>query len=631
MELLAGRYELISRIGSGGMGDVWLAQDQVLGRTVAIKRLRPGLALGSDDDSQGMVRLRREARLAASLQHPNIVAVHDLLEVDGVPHVVMEYVRGRSLSEVIAEEGVLAPHRAGAVIAQVADALAAAHAAGILHRDVKPANIMLTEGSNTAKLTDFGIARAESDASMTQTGSFIGTPAYLAPEIARGDAASPASDVWALGATLYAAVEGTAPFGEGGNSLSLIARILTGSIPPPRRAGQLAGVIGAMLDPDAARRPAAGQIRNWLRDGTSPSVPAAWAEALRPDHSQAETTTVTPAGAEPYPPPNYDGPGRPTRMGPPSPSYPHPSGPSYPAPSPPPPARALYPSGPPPTPRPPAKSRRRWPGAWVTAAVVLLLVAGGSAFLLLRPSNNNPTADHNRTSDGGAPSRFPSQSNAESPSDSTGNSASVPVAVAPSDLPSLPQPSTPVPTRAAPPAAPRTAGVVPYTAAGTTPTSAAQVLEWKQPGLSADQQAALTAILTFMVDINNRNYQAAWTASTEATLGPAPSANFLDGYRTTVFYQVAAGTPATAASDLIVFPLRFVSRQDPAAQGSPAGLTACSVWPQFVYVALKVNGQWRPDVANLAQERNRPELAPYKRLSSGRLVLNPIAQRSSCA
>lgn len=258
-DVLSGRYRWRASLGQGAMGEVWLADDLLLGRAVAIKAIRPDPHAGID--RAAVERMAREARVAARLQHPNVVAVFDLLHSDGQPHVVMEYVRGESLAERIRRSGRLSPAEAGQLIAQVAAALEAAHGAGIVHRDVKPANILIAD-DGTAKLADFGIARAAGDATLTQTGMVIGTPAYLAPEVARGGESSPSSDVWALGATLYLAMEGSAPFGQAGdNTLAVLARVLSESPAPPRSAGELAPLIVAMLDREPAHRPTAGQVR----------------------------------------------------------------------------------------------------------------------------------------------------------------------------------------------------------------------------------------------------------------------------------------------------------------------------------------------------------------------------------
>jgi len=209
--VVAGRYRLLEIVGSGGMGVVWQARDEVLDRQVAVKEIRMPPGLGEAECQVLCQRAVREARSAARLNHPGVVTVFDVVEEDGRPWVVMELVRARSLQQVIHGDGPLPPARVARIGRQVLAALGAAHRAGILHRDVKPANVLLGAGDR-AVLTDFGIAVIEGDASLTQTGAVLGSPAYIAPERIQGERALPASDLWALGATLYAALTGRPPF-----------------------------------------------------------------------------------------------------------------------------------------------------------------------------------------------------------------------------------------------------------------------------------------------------------------------------------------------------------------------------------------------------------------------------------
>ncbi|EWM11125.1 serine/threonine protein kinase [Kutzneria sp. 744] len=252
--MIGGHYRLVERVGSGAMGVVWQARDERLERLVAIKQLvlQPGLSEQETDEARR--RAMREARIAARLQHPNAITVFDVAENDGEPCLVMEFLPSRSLSSVLAERGTLSPEEAAKICAQVASALSAAHAAGIVHRDVKPANILLTE-NGTAKITDFGISRAVGDVTVTQTGISAGTPAYLAPEVARGHDPSPAADVFSLGATLYNAVEGRPPFGTSQNPLALLHAVATGKVPPPKQAGSVTTLLMGMLDAEPEARP----------------------------------------------------------------------------------------------------------------------------------------------------------------------------------------------------------------------------------------------------------------------------------------------------------------------------------------------------------------------------------------
>ena len=258
------------------MGTVWRATDELLGRTVALKQMRLGTLEPAAMDVARQ-RVLREARAAASLHHPNAVTVFDVLIADGEPWLVLEYVPSRSLAEVLAERGTLDPEEVARIGLGVSAALVAAHERGIVHRDVKPANVLLGE-RHAVKLTDFGIARAVGDATLTSAGMLIGTPAFLAPEVAGGADATAASDVFALGATLYAAVEGRPPFSAAAdeNVLALLRRIATGEVPPPLRAGVLAEPLTAMLALDPAARPSAEQVQAALQEALHlPERPAA--------------------------------------------------------------------------------------------------------------------------------------------------------------------------------------------------------------------------------------------------------------------------------------------------------------------------------------------------------------------
>ena len=259
-EPIGGRYRVEREVGRGGMGSVWLAHDERLGRPVALKRVGrlPGESLPH------LARAMREARSSAALNHPNVVSVYDAVEEGEHLWLVMEYVPGRTLAEIVAAEGPIAPERVARIGAQVAEGLAAAHAAGTVHRDVKPGNV-LVDDADAAKISDFGIARSQGDDKLTQTGLMTGTPAYFAPELARGNEATPASDVWGLGATLYAAVEGHAPYPSQDNPLALMARIAHEEPPLPQTAGPLRTPISRMMDPDPAARPTMAECAAVLR------------------------------------------------------------------------------------------------------------------------------------------------------------------------------------------------------------------------------------------------------------------------------------------------------------------------------------------------------------------------------
>jgi serine/threonine protein kinase len=259
---IAGRYTLDREIGRGGMGAVWLGTDKVLGRAVALKRIGVAPGAGSPD----LERAEREARLAARLNHPHVVAVFDLVADDGQHWLVMEHIEGVTLAELVRGDGPLTPDEAGPLLRQAADALAAAHEAGIVHRDVKPSNILVTADGNV-KLSDFGIARAEADASLTQTGLVTGSPAYLAPEIASGASATTAADVWSLGATAYHALAGRPPYEVGDNVMGALYRIVHED--PPRLPD--AGWLTLMLDHTMVRDPGSrwtmARVRDFLDGG----------------------------------------------------------------------------------------------------------------------------------------------------------------------------------------------------------------------------------------------------------------------------------------------------------------------------------------------------------------------------
>ena len=274
-QLVAGRYQLEEVVGSGGMGVVWLATDLRLERPVAVKR-------ATVPNKRGARQLLREAKNAARLHHPNSVTVFDAVEDDdGHCWLVMEYVPSTSLADLMVRDPGPAPETVLSIGAQVAGALAAMHALGIVHRDVKPGNVLVTD-DGVAKLTDFGISTWQ-EATLTETGPALWTPGYLAPEVANGGEASTASDVFALGATLYAAVEGVPPFGRG-DAQQVMRRTRAGEMPAPAKAGELTPVLGALLATDPAARPSAAAARALLagtKDTTVPPPPARRASRWR--------------------------------------------------------------------------------------------------------------------------------------------------------------------------------------------------------------------------------------------------------------------------------------------------------------------------------------------------------------
>ncbi|WP_037676068.1 serine/threonine-protein kinase [Streptomyces griseus] len=301
--LLAGRYRVAAQLGRGGMGVVWRAVDEVLGREVAVKELRAHTAADGPELDGLRLRMQREARAAARVRHPGVVAVHDIAEVDGRPLIVMELVDGPSLDDALRDRGPLDPREVAGIGAKVMDALSAAHAAGVLHRDVKPGNILL-DRSGRVVLTDFGIATMEDPddgwaTRLTRSGELVGSLEYLAPERAQGADPGPASDIWSLGATLFAAVEGSSPFRRT-STYSTLTAIVTEPVPEPRRAGPLAPVLHRLLDKRAESRPEAAEARALLEAVASMAVPDTPTAALRGAAApprRRETELDVPAGA----------------------------------------------------------------------------------------------------------------------------------------------------------------------------------------------------------------------------------------------------------------------------------------------------------------------------------------------
>ncbi|MEV4501429.1 serine/threonine-protein kinase [Streptomyces klenkii] len=265
------RYRLISRLGHGGMGTVWKAHDEVVDRDVAVKEPRVPDHLPASVRENVHQRMQREARAAARVSHPSVVAVHDVVVEDGRPWIVMELVRGHSLGDRLGD-GTLDPREAARIGLAVLDALGAAHEAGVLHRDVKPDNVLLGRGDRVV-LTDFGIAQIEGEQGLTETGAFVGSPEYVAPERVLGQRPGPESDLWSLGVVLYAAVEGVSPFRRSNTQATMQAILSTEPQAPTRGGGPLGGLVMRMLSKDPAARPGADEIRRTLEAVARP-VPA---------------------------------------------------------------------------------------------------------------------------------------------------------------------------------------------------------------------------------------------------------------------------------------------------------------------------------------------------------------------
>ncbi|MYW68352.1 protein kinase [Streptomyces sp. SID8379] len=354
-QLLAGRYRLGESIGRGGMGRVWRAHDEVLHRAVAVKELTAAQWVAEADRAVLLARTQTEARAAARINHPAVVTVHDVLEHDDRPWIVMELVEGPSLADAVKEHGRIVPAEAARIGLWTLRALRAAHTAGVLHRDIKPGNVLLSRDGRV-KLTDFGIAQVEGDSTITRTGEIVGSVDYLAPERVSGAEPGPASDLWALGATLYTAVEGRSPFRRT-SPLSTMQAVVQEEPEPPEHAGELGPVIAALLRKEPAARPDTDQAEMMLAE-VAEGRRSSGAQAYVP--TQVHPHTAPPTGATSAPPAAAGaGAGAGTGTVP------------------------VTPAGAP---------RRRWP-KMLAGAVAVLLVAGGGAFTTMYYLDHRDTGD----------------------------------------------------------------------------------------------------------------------------------------------------------------------------------------------------------------------------------------------
>ncbi|MEU8541749.1 serine/threonine-protein kinase [Streptomyces sp. NPDC048717] len=370
--LLAGRYRLGEAIGRGGMGRVWRAHDEVLHRTVAVKELTAGRYVTESDRRVLHTRTQTEARAAARISHPGVVTVHDVLQHDDRPWIVMQYVDGPSLADALKEGGTVDAREAARIGLHVVGALRAAHTAGVLHRDVKPGNVLLARDGRVL-LTDFGIAQVEGDTSITRTGELVGSIDYLAPERVQGADPGPASDLWSLGATLYTAVEGTSPFRRS-SPISTMQAVVTEEPPYPEKAGPLAPVVVALLRKDPERRPGADEVERMLLDAMEGRTPLA-AHAYVPTRRMTaeERAAAAPSATTPLPEP-YAEPYAESRPRPYDESRPAAAAAGAPAST----SPSVTAPAPAPAPAQP-RARSRWRTA-VLAAVVAGLLAGGAVF-----------------------------------------------------------------------------------------------------------------------------------------------------------------------------------------------------------------------------------------------------------
>jgi hypothetical protein len=348
------------------MGIVWRARDEVLGREVAVKEVRAPAGLAAVDEQRLYARLEREAWAAARVSHRNVVTVYDVAAEDGRPWIVMELIRGVTLSDALDAEGPVPPRRAAHIGAEVLAALRAAHEAGVLHRDVKPGNVLLANDGRVV-LTDFGIAAVEGTSPLTMTGELIGSPEFLAPERALGRTPGPASDLWSLGVLLYAAVEGNSPFRRN-TPLSTLRAAVDEELPPPRRAGPLTPVIEGLLRKDPAERLSADEAAHRLR------VVGAGGGARTGPVAASDTSAATVAA---FPPEVPAGPAGPRA-----------SGSTIPA-------------------AQPARQSRRAVAVLVAGAAFLLLAVGGLVYGLLREQDPGGTKGGATAGGAGAPGRAP--------------------------------------------------------------------------------------------------------------------------------------------------------------------------------------------------------------------------------
>ena len=421
--LIGGRYRLERRLAAGGMGSVWLGQDERLHRPVAIKQLHVQPGLSPEAAELAAQRAMREARITARLHHPNAVPVWDVVDDNGLPCLIMQYLPSTSLSELLREKGALVPSVVARIGAEVASALAAAHELGIVHRDVKPGNVLIAE-DGSAKVTDFGVSHAIGDVSLTSTGLVTGTPAFLAPEVARGAETAFSADVYGLGATLYDALEGQPPFGHDDNPMAMLHKVASGQVIPPRQSGPLAPLVMRMLATDPRARPPMIDVARTLNalaadiDATTPltqrfvpapapTAPLSATRRIGPPAGQLAGPPLTPTSRMPAVPTNGRPPG-------------------------------ARPGG-----QPPAKSSR----TGVVAALVVLVVVAAAVigFLLVRKHNQNnasPAGSNPPVTSVSTPAGTPSPP----PRPSTGQNtspASTPTSSQPSSASSQPSDSSP--------------------------------------------------------------------------------------------------------------------------------------------------------------------------------------------
>ncbi|MFG2960519.1 serine/threonine-protein kinase [Streptomyces sp. NPDC048291] len=306
VRLIAGRYRLQTRLGRGGMGVVWRAADQLLGREVAVKELTVDDSLSDDDARLRRERTLREAQAVAQLHHPHIIVVHDVVEDGGRPYIVMELIEGGSLADRISRSGPVDVGEAARIGIALLSAVRAAHGAGVLHRDIKPANVLVEAATGRVVLTDFGIAQVAGANTLTETGSFVGSPEYTAPERMSGGRSGPASDLWSLGALLCAALSGESPFRR--DSLGgILHAVVSDEIRPPAQAEPLLPVVRGLLERDPERRLGAAEaelmLRGFLETGAVTGAGGAARSSGGASYTPTQRDVPWPPAPEPAVPP----------------------------------------------------------------------------------------------------------------------------------------------------------------------------------------------------------------------------------------------------------------------------------------------------------------------------------------
>jgi serine/threonine protein kinase len=573
--VIAGRYRLVDQLAVGGMGSVWRAWDELLERPVAVKQLLTQAGLSHDDTDTARLRIIREARITARLHHPNAVTLYDVVEHDGHPCLIMQYVPSKSLSTLIRESGPVDIRFATRTGAELASALATAHRVGVVHRDVKPGNVLITE-DGSARLTDFGISHAVGDVTLTSTGVLTGTPAFLAPEVARGEQSGFPADVFSLGATLYASLEGFPPFGTDPNPMAVLHRVASGKMLPPQRTGPLTPLITRMLSTEPSARPTMTEVGATLNgrltqepERSDTQSRSTFALTVREEaDGQALREQPPPYQSPQLPPPASHQPSE--RSAPPAPAArtlatPLPMLPADdPAPSngtgSGPPAPPVFPAA-----RDDAPGRRRRIAVVAGTVAALVVLIAAVALLLNRPGDN-PTAAGDPETGSASSSIGPAPTSAAgrtSPAPSTPAAApaasAAPSATAPSPAASSPAPATTTSGRTAAAAQPAT--TKPEDSSRESSSSAAPAAGsggGNGQGQDAPNAGRLAAAITDYYAVMPRDTDQGWSRLTaNFQNGIAQNRDyyesFWDGIERVTAEDVTASPPGTAEATITYF------------------------------------------------------------------------------